>query len=245
MTTGVALALAVLLAGAGAPKLWRPGYVAAALRRVFRRGRRPVLRAAGRLLGAWELLLAAALLTVGGVASVLVAAATAVTFVGFTGFVVVAVRRGASCGCWASLTEGPAGGAELARTGVLSVAAVALPFAGVRETGVEWAAVGWALALLGLTWLAAEVGERLSPVRSAKIARRLALRAEPTRRGRALARLAFLAGFVHAGTNAGQHRLVTALAMRQRTPAVDKPPPPTITLRVPVDPRVPGQNARA
>lgn len=245
MPTGVALALAILLAGAGAPKLWRPGYVASALRRVFRRGRLPVLRVAGRLLGAWELLLAAALLTVGGVASVLVAVATAVTFTGFLGFVVVAVRRGTSCGCWASLTEGPAGGAELARTGVLSAAAVALPFAGVREPGIGWPVVGWALAVLALTWLAAEIGERLSPVRSAKVARRLALRAEPSRRGRVLARLAFHAGFVHAGTNAGHDRLVGALAEQQRTRSVPKPPPPTITLRVPVEPRVPGQNAKA
>jgi len=159
--------------------------------------------------------------------------------------VVVAVRRGASCGCWASLTEGPAGGAELARTGVLSAAAVALPFAGVRETGVGLATVGWALALLALTWLAAEVGERLSPVRSAKIARRLALRAEPTRLGRASARLAFLAGFVHAGTDAGHQRLVTALAERRRT-TERTPAPPTITLRVPVDPApVSGQKAKA
>jgi len=238
MTAGVALALALLLAGAGAPKLWRPGYVASALRRVFGRGRPPVLRTAGRLLGAWELVLAAALLTVGGAASVAVAVAVAATFACFTGFVVVAVRRGASCGCWASLTEGPAGGAELARTGVLTAAALSLPFAGVREVGVGWATVGWALALLALTWLAATAGGRVAPVRSAKVARRLALRAEPTRRGRALARLAFLAGFVHAGTNAGQHRLADALAERQRAGGGRKPPPL-------VSPLVSGQKARA
>jgi hypothetical protein len=221
MAAGLALALAVLLAAAGAPKLVRPDYVAAALRRVFgpRRIARSTLTAAGRLLGAWELALAAGLLAVRGPASVVVAAAAAVTFAGFLGFVAVAVRRGASCGCWASLTEGPAGGAELARTAVLAGGALtllALRTAGWTGTGTGAAGFGWAAALLSCTWLAAVAGARVLPVRSAKVARRIAMRSAPTPAGRWLARLAFLAGFVHAGTDAERRRYFRVRDERER-----------------------------
>lgn len=234
---GVALALAVLLACAGVPKLWRPDHVAGALRRVFGRGGTALLRRFGRVLGAWEVLLAIAVVLVGGEGiGAVVGVAVAVTFAGFLGFVVAAVRRGASCGCWASLTEGPAGGAELARTGVLAVAAGFLALTG-WSTDFGPASAGWASALLAVTWLAAVAGGRVAPVRSAKVARRLALRAAPTRRGRALARLAFLLGFVHTGTDAERDRLLTALVAEQRgtTPArVPPPTPPVVTLRVAV-----------
>jgi hypothetical protein len=207
MSHGIALALTFLLVSAGLPKLWRPEHVAGALRRVF--GRK-VPAVAGQLLGLWELLLAAAGVLLGGVAG----AAVAVTFAGFLGFVVAAVARGASCGCWASLSEGPAGGAELARTGVLAAGAAYAAVAG-WPAGVSWPAVGWAVAFLAATWLAALAGGRVAPVRSARVSRRLALRAAPTRRGRALARLAFLLGFVHVGTDAERRRFVDALAAEQ------------------------------
>jgi hypothetical protein len=238
MSTGVALALALLLACAGVPKLWRPDHVAGALRRVFRRVDPAALRRCGRALGAWELLLALAVVLVGGR---LVGAAVAVTFAGFLGFVVAAVRRGASCGCWASLSEGPAGGAELARTGVLALAATAVAVTGWSPRAFGWDVAGWAVALLAATWLAAVVGERVAPVRSAKVARRLALRAEPTRRGRALSRLAFLAGFVHVGTDAQRDRLLRALAAQQRGPV--RVPPPIVTVRLDVGAEARGGSA--
>lgn len=231
MTQGVALALAALLVSAGVPKLLRPGHVAGALRRVFGKGRSlrtPVLRRWGRALGAWELVLAVALLLVGGR---VVGAAAAVTFLGFLWFVAVAVRRGASCGCWASLTEGPAGGAELGRTGVLAGAAVYLAVAG-WEAGVSWTAAGWAAATLALMCLGALVGGLVGPVRSNRIAHRLALRAAPTLRGRLGARVLFLLGFVHTGTDAEQDRLMAALAERQRQQRIaanaDRPRPPVV-----------------
>lgn len=207
MSQGFALALAALLVSAGVPKLWRPGHVAGALRRVF--GPRPahVLRWWGRLLGAWELLLAAAAVFVGGRVT---GAALAVTFLGFAGFVVAAVRRGSSCGCWASMTEGPAGGAELARTGVLAAAAVFVAVTG-WPPGIGPAALGWAAALLTAMVVAATAGGLLAPVRSAHVARRLRWRTAPTRGGRVLARVVFLAGFVHVGTDAEQLRLHRAL----------------------------------
>ena len=210
---GFALALAGLLVSAGVPKLWRPGHVAGALRRVF--GPKPAhrLRLFGRLLGAWELLLAAAVVLVGGR---VVGAALAVTFAGFLGFVVAAVRRGSSCGCWASMTEGPAGGAELGRTGVLAAASVYVAVTGWAP-GVGLPALWWTAALLALMVLAAVVGGRVAPVRSRSVARRLGRRAAPTRGGRLLARVVFLAGFVHVGTDAEQARLHRALEAEQST----------------------------
>jgi hypothetical protein len=219
VSQGFALALAGLLVGAGVPKLWRPGHVAGALRRVFGPRDARVLRRWGRLLGAWELLLAAAVVLVGGR---LTGAALAVTFCGFFAFVVAAVRRGGSCGCWASMTEGPAGGAELARTGVLAAAAVFVAVTG-WSPGLGPATLGWAAALLAVMVLAAAAGGRLAPVRSAHVARRLARRAAPTRAGRVLARLVFLAGFVHVGTDAEQRRLHRALEAGQRTQAGRRP----------------------
>ncbi|HYQ68373.1 MauE/DoxX family redox-associated membrane protein [Actinophytocola sp.] len=232
MSQGVALALAVLLAGAGLPKLWRPDHVAGALRRVFvrRTVSTAALRRAGQALGLWELLLAAAMVVLGGHA---VGIAAAATFLGFLGFVVAAVRRGASCGCWASLTEGPAGGAELARTAVLAAGAAHLAVAG-WSPGFGWASAGWAAAFLALMAVAATAGGRVAPVRSARVARRLAQRAAPTRRGRLAARLAFLLGFVHAGTDTERRRYLDALAAaraagpipREREVRADAPSPP-------------------
>lgn len=216
MTQGIALALAGLLVTAGLPKLWRPDHVAGALRRVF--GQRlpiPALQRLGQLLGAWELLLATAVLVLGGPAT---GGAVAATFLGFLGFVVVAVRRGASCGCWASLTEGPAGGAELARTGVLACAATYLAIVGWSPR-IGWESVGWAALFLGVTWGATAVGGWVAPVRSARVAGRLAMRAAPTRRGRAAARLGFLLGFVHVGTDAGRQRFLDALERAQKANA--------------------------
>lgn len=216
MTQGIALALAVLLVSAGLPKLWRPEHVAGALRRVFVRRvvSSAALRLLGQFLGLWELLLAASLVMIGGWVVGLV---VAVTFLGFLGFVAVAVRRGASCGCWASLTEGPAGGAELARTGTLAAGAAYLAVAG-WSLDFAWVDAGWAVAFLAVTWLATVAGGRVAPVRSARITQRLAMRAAPTRRGRAMARLAFLLGFVHAGTAAQRRRYLDAITARQGLP---------------------------
>jgi hypothetical protein len=211
VSQGFAFALAVLLASAGVPKLSRPGHVAGALRRVFGPGGAHVYRRWGQLLGAWELLLAAATVLLGGR---VVGVALAVTFAGFTGFVVAAIRRGASCGCWASMTEGPAGGAELARTGVLAVAAVFVAVTG-WVPGIGVAALGWAAVLLAVMVASALLGGRVAPVRSAHVARRLARRTAPDLGGRLLARLVFLAGFVHIGTDAEQARLHRALEAEQ------------------------------
>lgn len=216
MTHGIALALACLLVSAGVPKLWRPEHVAGALRRVFvdRRLSTPALRRLGRSLGLWELMLACAIVALGGPA---VGLAVTGTFLGFLGFVVAAVRRGTSCGCWASLTEGPAGGAELARTGVLAAGAAYLAVTG-WSPGFAWTDAYWAAAFLALTWLATVVGGRVAPVRSTRVADRMAMRAAPTRRSRTAERLGFLLGFVHADTPAQRRRYLDALTTRPPVP---------------------------
>ena len=165
--------------------------------------RTPVLRRLGRLLGPWELVLAAAMLS--SVGTVGRGGRSAATFVGFLGFVVVAVRRGASCGCWASLTEGPAGGAELGRTGMLD--------------GRRGVAGGRRLADVGVEVGRGRLGRRAAGADVAGGHRRRAGRAgpvdaggRPARHARGtdpcvaalLAKVTFLVGFVHIGTNAEQ-----------------------------------------
>jgi hypothetical protein len=83
----------------------------------------------------------------------------------FGAAVVQARRRGASCGCWGSLSPGQAGGAEVARAGVLiAMAAGAL---GARLDGAagEWGPdtlVG-AAALVVVLVVAGHVGARVGP----------------------------------------------------------------------------------
>ncbi len=124
----------VLLAGAGALKAAKPTDTANALRAVglpfARRTRLVVVRA----FGAAEVIIAvAALLTGNAVASALVA----LSYAGFAGFVVVALRRNApiaSCGCFGKVDTPPSAVhvvLDLLFAGVAAVAAftgdVALP----------------------------------------------------------------------------------------------------------------------
>lgn len=97
----------LLLAGAGAMKAWQPGDTANALRAVGVRVSYTTSRLLVRGLGAAEAVLAVvALLTGNAVAGALVAA----SYLGFTGFVAVALRRGtaiASCGCFGKVDTPP------------------------------------------------------------------------------------------------------------------------------------------
>ena len=227
MLSGMALLLGGMLIAAGLPKAVAPWYVASALRRVVTAGSDRALRRAGRLLGLWETSLGLALVLAGaGPAAVAVAALAALTFIGFAGFVVLAIRRGTACGCWASLSEGPAGGAELGRAVFLAALAVDLlllrltqayggvaaphgpPYAGVSR--LDGGSLGWAMGLLAGSGLAALLGGALLPVPTARLRRRLGLQAAPGLRGRAATQLRLLAGFVHAGTRAGRRRYLAA-----------------------------------
>ncbi len=173
LAAGAALLIAVLLVAAGVGKLAAPAHVAAAMHRIVSdgiRGRQPFGRfvVAGRVLGAVEVGLGTALLT--GWAVIPVRLATALLCIGFVWVVAVAVRKGASCGCFASFSDGAAAGAELARALVLgTLAMVALVDAGRSEPAdpIAGRAVPVGLALLVLLGAATVVGGRMLPARSA------------------------------------------------------------------------------
>jgi hypothetical protein len=224
-TTGVAALLAALLIVAGVIKVIEPRYVGAALRRVStsiaRRAARSEkeARRAGRTVGAVETLVGVALLVVSGWFGVAVAAVAVALFSSFVGVVVLAVRRGVACGCWASLSEGPAGGAEIGRAVALFVGAVVVLVARIAGArAIEWNvwAVVAALVALAAVTVATWIGAVLLPVRDDKVRERLDRRAPSSRLGRAGLNIAFLFGFVHAGTSAGQRRYLEFLSDRLR-----------------------------
>lgn len=212
LVRGCALLVGLLFISAGAPKVVAPRYAGSALRRVIRRSAvrsDEALLSAARGLGGYEIVLGIALVLVGGPAASALAAAAAMTLVAFTVFVVAAVRRGSHCGCWATLTEGPATGAEVARSGAIAlVAAVVLGgrLAGYTRAGIDPATVGWAGTALVLVAVVSWVGGRLAPVRAPRVARQLLVQRPPTTLGRIGAWVAFQSGFVHAGTDAGRRR---------------------------------------
>src|SRR5258706_7035317 len=121
-TTGVATLLAAVLIIAGVIKLVEPRYVAAALRRTSARVAMRASRSekearrAGRTVGAVETFVGLALLLVTGWPAVVVAAVAVAVFGSFVVVVNMAIRRGTACGCWASLSEGPAGVGEVRRS---------------------------------------------------------------------------------------------------------------------------------
>src|SRR4029453_12245134 len=137
--------LAAVLIVAGVIKIVAPAYVGAALRRVSksfarRAARDPQeARRAGRTIGVVETSVGIALLLASGGLGVAVAVVAVTLFASFAVFVGLAIRRGSACGCWATLSEGPAGGAELGRAGALLAAALVVSVArvvGARD--VEW-----------------------------------------------------------------------------------------------------------
>ena len=212
--------LATVLLVAGVIKIVEPRYVAAALRRVSSAIARRAARSerlafrAGRAVGLLETVVGLALAVVTGAPTIVVAAVAAMLFGSFLVVVILAVRRGVACGCWASLSEGPAGGAEVGRA--VALVGVALVLLSVRIAGrrePEWGretlvALGVTLAgVVVLTWL----GRLVLPVRDSKVADRLQHRAPASPWGRAAMYLAFLFGFVHAGTTAGQRRYLQYL----------------------------------
>ncbi len=214
-TTGVATLLAAVLIVAGVIKVVEPRHVAAALRRISgtiamrAASSEKDARRAGRTIGVVETLVGLALLLVTGWLGIVVAAVAVALFASFVVVVDLAVRRGIACGCWASLSEGPAGGAELGRAGALAAAAVTVLIG--RATGarrVEWSEVTVVAVLVtsATVVLATWLGHLALPVRDARVRERLDQRAPKGRVGRAGLYVAFLFGFVHAGTPAGQRR---------------------------------------
>ena len=70
-----------------------------------------------------------------GRASIVAAGASVVLFASFVAFTHVAKRRGVACGCWGSLSDGPAGRGELFRRYVLLALAVGVFAARIATPG--------------------------------------------------------------------------------------------------------------
>jgi hypothetical protein len=166
------LAAASLLVAAGAPKVLRPHDTRRALASVGL----PTPAIAVRLGGLAEVVIGAAAILQGGhLADALVAA----SYLAFTGFVVIALRKGgvvASCGC-VGRPDTPPTGSHVAVT-ALFAAAAGLAAAGNQATGLltwpsataatEATLIGFAVLLTGLAWLVlAELPRLRGIVRSA------------------------------------------------------------------------------
>jgi hypothetical protein len=122
LTSGAMLVLGFLLVSAGALKLWQPSAVGHAVYRLLPErlpGRLSVARAAAPGIGVVEVAVGLSLLASGELSASwagAAAAAAAVLYGGFVAVTVVAIRKGTSCGCFHSLSDGVAGGAELGRS---------------------------------------------------------------------------------------------------------------------------------
>jgi hypothetical protein len=125
------LAGALLLAVSGGAKLWRPGPTTTALRSAGFTRARPL---AARALAMVEIATAAAVIVVGGRWS---DAALAALYLGFSGFLLRALRRPAStCGC-AGRDDTPPTVAHLVLTTMFAAAAVAAIAADGATTGLR------------------------------------------------------------------------------------------------------------
>jgi hypothetical protein len=149
---GAALLLAVVLSGAGALKLWQRRSFAHAVHRLLPTHlahRRELATVLGPVVAVVELAVAALLVTVAPAATI-VATAAATLFLGFVAVVIVAIGKGASCGCFSSFSDDAAGPAELVRTASLALIAVGLAVADAAgHHAAPWGrhAVGAALVL--------------------------------------------------------------------------------------------------
>ena len=149
------LAAAALLIVAGVGKVRRPSYTSGALRSVGFRVRTGSVRA----LGVAELAIGLAVLTVGGRVPT---ALLGLGYLGFTGFVVLALRRGgavSSCGCLGR-PDTPPTRTHASVTAALGVAALAQAVHGgvdVRQlsgSGADMTLLAFAGLTTWLCWLA-------------------------------------------------------------------------------------------
>ena len=97
-----------------------------------------------RAVGTAELLAGTAAILVHGLVSVAAAGVVLVLFVSFVGLTRSARARGVACGCWGSLSDGPAGDGEVNRRLLLAAMAV-VPFA-ARIGDASIRPVSWGIA---------------------------------------------------------------------------------------------------
>jgi len=149
------LVAAVLLLVAGAGKVRRPAATVGAIRSVGVRVRRSTVQA----LGAAEIGLAVAVLTIGGPVPT---ALVGLSYLGFTGFLVLALRRGgavSSCGCLGR-PDTPPTRTHAVVTTALGIAALVQSLRGGIDVGqLSWSPTDTTLLALSalatwLTWLA-------------------------------------------------------------------------------------------
>ena len=176
--SGITITLGGLLLAAGVLKLWHPNPFGWALLRLLPIGWpgwqvvRPIRVA--RAVGLVEVTTGFAVVAADGSLGKVMAFFTAITFVAFTGVVAIAVRKGVGCGCWASLSDGPATGGEIGRALFLAASAVGLVvlrLAGDSKT--EWSpgAAGFAIGLVISVWVAMRLGAMLRPGQTKAIVR--------------------------------------------------------------------------
>jgi hypothetical protein len=166
------LVLGAVLVVAGSLKLWDPNALSHALHRLLPgrlRRRVAVVRVVPPLLGVAEVVVGAALLLGPRLdpasATASKAAATGL-YLFFSAVVAIAVRKGVSCGRFQSLSDGPAGVSELARSIALAAFAL-LMLIGDRVAGRAdpWhtSSLPWAVVVLAVISAAAAVGTRFGP----------------------------------------------------------------------------------
>jgi hypothetical protein len=113
-------------------------------------------------------LTATAMVFVSGGAGQAIAAWTALLYLLFIIAVGIAIKRGTSCGCWGSLSDGVAGGAELGRA--IGLAVIAVTAAVIRADGVDvrWSGISLVVgsALMGAVLAVSWWGGRIVPTRS-------------------------------------------------------------------------------
>jgi hypothetical protein len=146
------LAASLLLAGAGAPKVFRPEGIVAAMRDAGL----PSSAMLGRAIGAGEVVIAAIAIVVGGAGP---AVAVACAYAGFIGFLTLALRRGGleSCGCFGVNDSPPSwwhviANIALAATAVAAAAAGTPTIASIGERTTSTAVAVWLLAATS-AWL--------------------------------------------------------------------------------------------
>jgi hypothetical protein len=165
-TSAPLLVACLLLALGGGPKIVQPTYAVGALRSVGVR----VPTVAVRVMGAVEAVLGIVTAVAGGRA---LAALVALSYLGFAGFVVAALRTGgavSSCGC-VGRADTPPTRTHVAVTVLLAAAAVAAAVRGAPGLAdLSWSArsvttLAFAALSTWLAWLALAVLPRLSALR--------------------------------------------------------------------------------
>jgi hypothetical protein len=168
---GAALFLGGLLVLAGALKLASPASFRHAVYRLLPehwRRRRLLAFVSAPLAGTTECIVGASLLGapwLDHLYFVLSAALSAMLYVAFAGVVAYAMRQGASCGCFASFSDGPAGPAELGRAGLLAAIAMAVAVGSANSSGPiswRWPIAAWALACAAVTVMWVVLSDRVS-----------------------------------------------------------------------------------